>query len=807
MKVFNSTLAAIGLAAFVFASCSDSNSDPAGPTAPVINPADLTSVKLVAQQIDNSNIANYKNSTANARKFFLTRAGETNFITGMPEDMPEEPGNALTVNGARDLIGEGKAFAISGKKTIDFTGKTIKNATIFIHGGSTMKYNATADGNTFVLEGNAKLEYTGSGVMVAENDIVYVKKAIGTLAATGDMIINGTLYANLRSTSSETGKDLISGLGAIKEQTKEEKENSITPKQNITFGQGAKAYINGSIRAINLKVENGAYVYAKENLFNNDDNGNAIINGNLWIGGFIKTRTLDVNGYLKAEEALKVTNAFNVHDGANVEATYINVTNNTKNGDKGITKGEATLSLNGTGKITIHDKNVITANNLITDNKSKGQITLEGNDAVAVIKAHKFTNNGASRIEALATPGTNSTFLLQFQENYSGPNQYNTFEDLDIAANYADYDKVADPNTPNVTLINQKNKLYGYQWSGDPATIASQAKLDLIASEESPDGQSATCIQSANNKLYVSYHTYGDKKFGGNIEVLSMTGNQLNVDAKKAAENCDYNHLIVDGNSLYLAGSGTNSAGAFLGKVDINDGNLGEEVKLYAIDNKTKMDANCVAEFKGEHVVATTQGLTSFDKDFNFWSKKGTEGKHVVTANSKLYTLDVDGNVNVYENKDLESPVTYQVGKVAPTGNKAVMAVEEKSGDIYVCKGENGVAKISSNGVVNDKFFTCPTFTKPKKADLAGTVKGRANGIAIGSEYIYVACGGYGLVVLDKETGKTVCHRKANAYKDEKCGSANYVTVDAVNGEEYVFVAYGQNRVQVFKVTKTTAKQ
>lgn len=804
MKVFNSKLAAIGLAAFVFASCSDSNSDPAGPTAPVINPADLTSVKLVAQQIDNSNIANYKNSTANARKFFLTRAGEANFITGMPEDMPVEPGNALTVNGTRDLIGEGKAFAISGKKTIDFSGKTIKNATIFIHGGSTMKYNATAGGNTFVLEGNAKLEYTGSGVMVAENDIVYVKKAIGTLAATGDMIINGTLYANLRSTSSETGKDLISGLGAIKEQTKEEKENSITPKQNITFGQGAKAYINGSIRAINLKVENGAYVYAKENLFNNDDNGNAIINGNLWIGGFIKTRTLDVNGYLKAEEALKVTNAFNVHDGANVEATYINVTNNTKDGDNNVIKGAATLSLNGTGKITIHDKNVITANNLITDNKSKGQITLEGNDAVAVIKAHKFTNNGASRIEALATPGTNSTFLLQFQENYSGPNQYNTFEDLDIAANYADYDKVADPKTPNVTLINQKNKLYGYQWSGDPATIASQAKLDLIASEESTDGQSATCIQSANNKLYVSYHTYGDKKFGGNIEVLSMTGNQLNVDAKKAAENCDYNHLIVDGNSLYLAGSGTNSAGAFLGKVDINDGNLGEEVKLYAIDNKTKMDANCVAEFKGEHVVATTQGLTSFDKDFNFWSKKGAEGKHVVTANSKLYTLDVDGNVNVYENKDLESPVTYQVGAVYPKGNKAVMAVEKKSGDIYVCKGENGVAKISgTTGEVKEDFFKCPTFTNPKTTDLAGKVKGRANGIAIGGDYIYVACGGYGLVVLDRE-GHVVCHRKANAYNaNDNSGSANYVTVETVNGEEYVFVAYGQNRVQVFKVTKT----
>ena len=803
MKVFNSKLAAIGLAAFVFASCSDSTSDQ-GKESPAIIPADLTQVTLTSQDVDNSRVVNYKNSTANARKFFLTRAGETNFITGMPKNMPVEPENALNVNGVRDLIGKGQAFAISGQQTIDFSGKTIQNATIFIHSGSTMKYNATAGGNTFVLEGSAKLEYTGNGVMVADNDIVYVKKAIGTLAATGDMVINGTLYADLRSTS-EAGKELISGLGAIKEQTKAEKEESITPTQNITFGPGAKAYINGSIRAINLKVENGANVYAKANLFNNDNNGNATINGNLWIGGFIKTRTLDVNGYLKAEAAIKATNAFNVNDGANVEATYINVTNNTKDGDNNvIRKGEATLSLSGTGKITIGNTNVIIANNLVTDNKSKGQITLEGNDAVAVIKAHKFTNNGDSKIVALATPGTNSTFLLQFQENHSASNEYNTFEDLDIAANYADYDKVADKDTPNVTLIDQKHKKYGYQWSGDPATIASQAKLDLIASEESADGQSATCIQYANNKLYVSYHTYGDKKFGGNIEVLSMTGNQLHVDANKAAANYDYNHLIVNDNSLYLAGSGTKSAGAFLGKVDLNGGNLGEEVKLYAIDNKTKMDANCVATFDGNHIVATTKGLTSFDEEFSHWNKTGDEGKSVVVANGKLYTLDVKGNVNVYDNKNLENPIkTYNVGEVTPTNNKAVLAVDESNGTIYVCKGENGVAMISSTGDVKQDFFTCPTFTKPKKTELAGTVKGRANGIAVGGEYIYVACGGYGLVVLNKE-GKVVCHRKANAYNDkDNSGSANYVTVDIVNGEEYAFVAYGQNRVQVFKVTKT----
>lgn len=804
MKVFNSKLAAIGLAAFVFASCSDSNSDPAD-GSPAINPADLTSVKLVAQQIDNSNIANYKNTTANARKFFLTRAGEANFTTAMPT-VPAKTDfkKVMNLSGPGELTNQ--AYAIISGKDIDFKGQKINGATIFVDGKCTMQYDETTQMNntTIVLLSSATLKYNGTGDMIPSGCTVYCTNPRNVFSAKNDIKINGNFYADFRDKKNDGSKDLITGLGAIKETTPAEKNKSITPTQNITFGSGANVFIDGSIRAINLQVENGANVYAKENLFNNDNNGNATINGNLYIGGFIKTRTLDVNGYLKAVEAVKVTNAFNVHNGANVEASYINVTNNTKDGDKVIAKGEATLSLNGTGKITIGNKNVITANNLVTDNASAGQITLAGENAVAVIKAHKFTNNSNnSKIVAFATPGTNSTFLLQFQENYSGSTQYNTFEDLDIAATYADYDKVADKTTPNVTLVNKDHKKYGYQWSGDPATIASQAKLDLIASEESADGQSATCIQYANNKLYVSYHTYGDKVFGGNIEVLSMTGNQLQVDAKKAAENCDYNHLIVDGNSLYLAGSGKKSAGAFLGKIDLNGGNLGDEVKLYAIDNKTKMDANCVADFNGEHVVATTQGLTSFAKDFSFWSKAGAEGKHVVTANSKLYTLDVDGNVNVYDNNELETPVTYKVGAVVPKDNKAVMAVEETSGDIYVCKGENGVAKISSNGQVNDNFFTCPTFTKPEKTELAGKVKGRANGIAIGSDYIYVACGGYGLVVLDKETGKTVCHRKANAYKNDDCGSANYVAVENVNGEEYVYVAYGQNRVQVFKVTKT----
>ncbi len=83
--------------------------------------------------------------------------------------------------------------------------------------------------------------------------------------------------------------------------------------------------------------------------------------------------------------------------------------------------------------------------------------------------------------------------------------------------------------------------------------------------------------------------------------------------------------------------------------------------KLYAIDKKTKMDANCVAAFDGDHIVATTKGLTSFDEEFSHWNKTGDEGKSVVVANGKLYTLDVKGNVNVYETRIWRHPILIKV--------------------------------------------------------------------------------------------------------------------------------------------------
>ena len=815
MKVINSKLAAIGLAAFVFASCSDSNSDPTGGSESQVNPAIVSSVNLKSQNIDNSRVINYKNSTAKARKFFLNTRAENSVVFPDFKDAPTEGESAKQLNNPANLTN--KQYAITGNKTLNFAGKTIEGATIFVHGGSTFEYDATTTlkNSTIVLQSSGTLKYTGNGEMISAGNTVFCTDAKNNVVASGDININGEFYANFKGTSTSTGKELMTGLGAIKETTPEDKDKHITPTQKITFGDKAVAYIKGSIRATELNINKGAIVYTTENVF---DSKGFNLNGSLKVDGFVRvgdftTLTADnrataadmtVNGYLETgtNSAVKVTGTLNANEGSMIVANYINVSNNPKNGknqatdDKGNTiPGDATLNLKGNCSIILNNKNVINVNNLVTDNTS-GQIELAENNAVAVIKADKFVNNGAERILSFLTSGENACFLFQFTKNFMGSTELDSFDALTIQATYIDYDKT-DQNQ-KIDYKDDNHKSFGYKWTGDASKLVETKKLDLIASSENPgDGESATCIQPANGKLYVSYHTNGDNKSGGSIEVASMTegSKKLNIEASKKAERTDYNHLIVDGSKLFLAGSqqGNGAAegtavGAFMGAVDITGSGISDNMVIYAIDKKNdKVDANCVAAFGTDHVLATTKGFTVVDEDGNYTPfNTSYVGKHVVTANSKLYTLTEDGKLNVYNSTDMTTAAsTYEVGEVAPKGNKAVVAVDEANGDIYVCKGENGVAKISGS-TVNQNFFTCPT-------NKAGNVEGCANGVATDGQYIYIACGSYGVVVLDKE-GKEVCHRKAASGK-----SANYVAVD--NGN--IYVAYGQSRIQVYTITQT----
>lgn len=793
MKVINSKIAAIGLAAFVFASCSDSNSDPTGPT-PNVELAETITANLTSSSEAEltSRVANYKNTTANARKFF-SRASQTRaFASADKVVIPAVPENAKTWNNPEDMAA-GKTYLVTGKKTLNMAGCSIKGATIFVKGSSKLIFDSSIAGCTIYVDGGATLEYKGTGALEIPADATIINDG-GSIIAENDINVAGKLYAKYTNDGS--------GIGSINPYDKNDQKAIITPKHNITFKQGSDAFIGGSIHAVELNIEEGATVNVTKHIMNATT---VNVNGALQFGGFLRTETLNVKGEMIASEnsAIKASKVFNAEAGSRITADYINVTNEAK---------DATLYLKGDCQININNKSDIYTNNIVTDNASAGQITLNDDNAIAVIKAKKFTNTGDNQIKALATSKNNATFLLQFTECYTGTEKENSFEDLDIAASYLDYDKATDGKGVKEKADGPDYKSYGFEWAGDPNAIIAAPKLDLVAEDKTPNnGMSATCIQPGENgKFYVAYHTNG-KASNGAIEAISLTNNTLAINQNVQSANAtnDYNHILVDGNTLWVAGSQSGNAnhadevtgvGPFMGQISLNgDGTFANQIQISAIDKKTKgMDANCVANFKSNHIVATTKGFTIFNAKMNKWNEGSTEGKYLVTANGKLYALTVDGTLTAYNDNEMQDvAATYNVGEISPKGNKAVIAVDEVNGDIYVCKGENGISKIS-NGTAS-QFYTCPTFTASNKAQNleAGKnyVKGCANGVYVAGNYVYVACGSYGLVVLDKTTGKEVCHRKAYNGK-----SANFVTGDNDNN---IFVAYGQSRVQVFKLTNT----
>jgi hypothetical protein len=804
MKLFNSKLAAIGLAAFVFASCSDNTSDPTGGSSPA--KVDATTLDLTnSGESLFSSVINYKNTTANARKFFGTRAAnDANFVTTF--NMPVQKNTDTQAYSNCDLNG-GRYYLKKSAGDCDFTKNTIKNATIFVNGDAKLHYSATTfENTTIVVEQGGSLIFEGEGSMIKPGVTVYNELGyIKTKDSTKDIVIEGNLYSSWRGF--KTGKDengndvtikeLKSGLGNT---------DKTDPTQKITFKTGSKACIIGSIRGTEVNVEEGANVYASAHVWNATT---VNINGNLQIGGFLKTADLNLNtnGYLKAgdKSAIKVTNALTMNAGSQIDADYINVTMNEKDTNKKVTKvGEAQLILKGACKINIENKGVINVNKLISYNDAKGQISLNTPGGLAIVKADEYHNEGAENIQAFDTPAEGATFLFQFTKCFNGENQLPTAEDLDIAASYLDYDKATTGDL--VKLKDVDNNQYGYELTATTESLSNNPKLDLFSAAGVKENTlSATSIQAANDKLYVTYHTQGNDKnhMGGGLEVAHIDGKSLILDEAVTAQGgLDVNYGMIDGSRFYVAAT-TYKEGAFLGYVQLADGLMGKsKLVTYPIDKTNpdnKIDANSVVKYKDNFVLATNKGYQVYNSTFTLRTPHLTTNdvKFVAVGNDKLYGLEANGTttgtVNIFNNINLENPQSYTTeGKVGVVDGKNTIAVDGTN--LYVCQGDGGLVRYDANGN--------PTVLFDAPIGESNKVIGRVNGVAVDSKYIYVACGGYGLVVLDKTKAKSenvVARRRAFYDGKESYNSANYVTLY----KDYICVAYGRSRVQIFKLVNT----
>ena len=829
MKVFNSKLAAIGLAAFVFASCSDSSSDPATPITPGTVPSEITKIGLTqtdAAQLAAS-VTNYKRSSSNKAR---TRAfNETLFdgLTESPKPTAPSADGAKQLNAAANLSGD--KYKTRSGKTYDFSNNTIENTILFVAGNSTVKYSNLGSGNTIVVLKGGKLEYTGSGSAIPQDNTIYVLESGSYSIDNENIIIDGALYSSR-------------ALGKIDGKITDKKSEG-TPTQNITIN--GSVFLSGydhivtdpesanynktiteyaSLRAKTLTINAGAKVNTLDRVtFTND----VVIAGALHVGkvAIVKNMTIKNGGVFYSDYSAKIKNKLTMEAGSYMDLKYLNVTDNeyTDNGTEKRTKvpGSAVADLQGNCQIVIGNHGVMSFNTLKTDNTS-GQIVM-GDDAnnVAVIKADKFIYAGSDEnVNFTSTPNTNNqTILAQFKECYKNGTESEgnkvDFDYLNWNADVQSYDYI----TGGGALTPGANFSYVLK---DEYKVADQKKLMLLSTiaNYDRDTQSATAIvPTDNNKVYVSYHTNG-KDFGGSIDVAEMNGEQLTlkqrVQQAEAGATYDFNHLNVINSKLYLAGSAKGKDGKQLGGAAISyaaigsDGllNVTEGLTSQSLDNTVKGDANCVVPFGNNIAVASTLGYSIYDPTLVKGDLTTTTGKakFVAVNGTSLVGLnytseiaagdaEVQGEVQVFDNS-MKQTSSFNVGAIAPNNGKNMIAIDS-NGRIYVCKSAKGLMCYDSNG--NPAWaseWTTPVSHGEGNVSVDKR-QGYINGVAVDDNYVYVAAGAYGLVVLTKD-GKEVTHKRIGTSGN----SANYVAVK--NG--LIYVAYGKGRIQVFKLTSGAAQ-
>lgn len=828
MKVFNSKLAAIGLAAFVFASCSDSSSDPATPITPGTVPSEITKIGLTqtdAAQLAAS-VTNYKHSNSNKAR---TRAIDEDLFNGLTESTkPAAPSadGAKQLNAAANLSGD--KYKTRSGKTYDFSNNTIENTTLFVAGNSTVKYSNLGSGNTIVVMKGGKLEYTGSGSAIPQGNTIYVLES-GSYNINNDITIDGTLYSSR-------------ALGKIEGKITDKKSEG-TPTQNITIN--GSVYLSGykhtvtdqnsenygkeiteyaSLRAKTLTINAGAKVNTLDRVTFTD---NVVIAGALHVGqtAIVKNMTIKEGGKFYSDYSAKIKNNLTMEPGSYMNLAYLNVTDNTydKNGTETVkTAGNAVADLQGNSKIVIGNHGVMSFNTLKTDNTS-GQIVM-GDDAnnVAVIKADKFIYAGSDEnVNFTSTPNTNNqTILAQFKECYKNGAESEgnkvDFDYLNWNADVQSYDYI----TGGGALTAGPNFSYVLK---DEYKVADQKKLMLLSTiaNYDRDTQSATAIvPTDDNKVYVSYHTNGTE-FGGSIDVAEMNGEQLTlkqrVQQAEAGATYDFNHLNVINSKLYLAGSAKGKDGKQLGGAAISyaaigsDGllNVTEGLTSQSLDNTVKGDANCVVPFDNNIAVASTLGYSVYEPTLAKEAKDrvSTTGKakFVAVNGSSLVGLnykseitagddEVQGEVQVFDNS-MKQTSSFNVGSIAPNNGKNMIAIDS-NGRIYVCKSAKGLMCYENGSPAWASEWTTPVSHGEGNVSVDKR-QGYINGVAVDDNYVYVAAGAYGLVVLTKD-GKEVTHKRIGTSGN----SANYVAVK--NG--LIYVAYGKGRIQVFKLTSGAAQ-
>ena len=809
MKAINIKLATFSFAAMLLASCSDSGNDSV--IDPIGKAATIVGTDVTAEYADQlaSRVWNYKGAYANTTtktRALVTRAEATE--PAVPAGTP----NLSSVKNKHDA--HPGTYVVPAGETLNADGYNIEGMTIYVKG--TLEYGSA-------WGSGASINVLSGGKLIAKNHTEVFGDTKVSNWGTIEFPANPKEYI-IKNTFYQWAGDLnIKG-------------------HDLKMVEGSQLYVQNSLFADNIAMCQNAQLAVMDNAtltgaFEMSDKSDASVNN------IMTTTSLKIQNTTKLYSgcSLKVEGDVYATNGTELSVLYLKAKNYKQ--DSG-----ATLHLRNQSMVDIEGKYV----NL---NNGQGHADLQDKGGVAVIKAKAiyyddhgkqgdWNPGGAKKAycSIFSTSGDNAHIIVDANAVYGSEGATTPITDDNTTIvwnNDANILFKDDPEAKNYDIKKTECNPNGYNADNESTTEPTkEPTLDLISSIDYNHDHdiSATCVQVHNGRLYMSYHTR-DKKHGGCIEVFSPVENnkialeQYLCDDQK---DLDFNHLLAvklksGKRMVYLPGS-SNKKGAMLAYIPIQDNHLladqsksitttinGKDTVIYekplqfiqmnpatAEFAKKGYDENCVVynDETNHLIVATTKGYLVYNADtYNELDKINKPGKvkHIAIGNGKIVTVYLDraatneteaipATVEIFDQKDedLSNPIkSFAISTIEPNNGKNVVRVDDNK--IYVCRGAAGMYVYDMEG--NELWhyqMPSPTITEGENA---GKYKGHANGCYVGKKYVYIAYGGFGLVVLDKETHKVVAHRNL-------AHSANYVI--EYNG--YIYVAYGQSRLQVFQL-------
>ncbi len=543
-----------------------------------------------------------------------------------------------------------------------------------------------------------------------------------------------------------------------------------------TLQPGLKIYNYGNLVSDGLTIADGVTIYSAVDItecevFGVNDGGNLFskgtisadevrLNGNVIACAFIADK-IDINStgtikasYFKAEELTMNTGYVVLDNNGLIEADFANITN-----------GDTRITVDGTNA-------VFAAKRFSTNNLSWPKQIFAPEVAFDITDA--YINNSEKKS------------LNDFEFQVSNDNRVAYVPTAGCHAAYP-------ANTPEPTP------------DPEPQIVIEKiTDIDPLDPDHDHGNISATCITFSGDKAYASYHLRGAGQKGC-IEVIEDKGEALSLNSYMIAPDYDFNHLIVDSDTIITVGNHSEK-GAFIGALpvgfDASEGvhsdfkvkELSTDEVITSVNNdgkdiiegyKNAGDGNCVVRQGDYYYVTTYRGYGPIKRDFAkvkgaFTATTGSS-KHIALGNGKMAVLSHDtydetsssATVNVYDASDYtfsETKASYAAGVISPVDGKNVVAIDGEN--IYACLSKGGLVRLNDG----TEFHAGTNGNLP------------ANGVAIDNNYIYLAMGSF-VFVLDKTTMKEVTHYHAASGK-----SANYI---ALNNNK-IYVAFGEDGIQVF---------